>query len=399
VVITALVVMVALVLFGVGFGGLFAATNCRQLRPIDIDASTVAPATSGPAAVAAALADAGVDEEQLAAAASLFGPAALMVPVPLGSPLRLGGRPEGLLITGDGAVLIAPDGQTLAGVTFRRPVTVVGDGSAVFALVVGNVITGQVDALRPLTPGADGFSAGTCVDTSAVGSPLSFLHDARDGTMLGLRTDEDGTDAVLELRDPLQGRAWAPVVELPRAPAGLQGARTSGAIGPDAIVMARRFGRSLTDPTVDDVGSALWAFDRRDGGSRWRLDPVDVRAALPSGLARIENLRLEVAHVDLERALITVAPDVPVDAPLPLPVHGPLGHLSAPDPMTVTLEVALDSGTVLRSIPGAAPVGRDGPTRGRLVAALSAIGLDIDDVFQSDGRTWVLMDRMLVRFG
>jgi len=150
---------------------------------------------------------------------------------------------------------------------------------------------------------------------------------------------------------------------------------------------------------VDDVGSAVWAFDRRDGGSRWRLDPVDVRAALSSGLARIENLRLEVAHVDLERALITVAPDVPVDAPLPLPVHGPLGHLSAPDPMTVTLEVALDSGTVLRSIPGAAPVGRDGPTRGRLVAALSAIGLDIDDVFQSDGRTWVLMDRMLVRFG
>jgi hypothetical protein len=400
VVIIALSVMVALVIFGVGFGSLFAATNCRQLRPIDLDAaaSGVAAPVGGVEAREMLLA-AGVDATAITAAEGLLGGLGAVVPVVLDVPLRIGPHRDGVLVTGDGAVLIGSDAAVVSGVTFRRPITVVGDGAAVFALVVGNTITGQVDALRPLIPTVDGFDAGTCVDTSAVGSPLSFLHDARGGNMLGLRTDEDGTDAVLELRDPTRGRVWAPVVELPRAPAGLQGARTSGAIGPDLVVMARRIGVMLDDRTLDDPGHAVEVFGRTDGASRWTRSPADIRAVLPTELADVETLRLEVAHVDTERALVTVAPDVPADALLPFPVHGPLGQLDAPDPRTVTLELALDDGRVLSVRPGAASVGRDGPERTELIARLAGVGLSTADVLPDGDRTWVLVGRLLARFG
>ena len=400
VVIIALSVMVALVIFGVGFGSLFAATNCRQLRPIDLDAaaSGVAAPVGGVEAREMLLA-AGVDATAITAAEGLLGGLGAVVPVVLDVPLRIGPHRDGVLVTGDGAVLIGSDAAVVSGVTFRRPITVVGDGAAVFALVVGNTITGQVDALRPLIPTVDGFDAGTCVDTSAVGSPLSFLHDARGGNMLGLRTDEDGTDAVLELRDPTRGRVWAPVVELPRAPAGLQGARTSGAIGPDLVVMARRIGVMLDDRTLDDPGHAVEVFGRTDGASRWTRSPADIRAVLPTELADVETLRLEVAHVDTERALVTVAPDVPADALLPFPVHGPLGQLDAPDPRTVTLELALDDGRVLSVRPGAASVGRDGPERTELIARLAGVGLSAADVLPDRDRTWVLVGRLLARFG
>ncbi len=400
VVIIALSIMVALVIFGVGFGSLFAATNCRQLRPIDLDvaASGVATPVGGAEARELLLAQ-GIDAAVITAVEGLLGGLGAVVPVVLDAPLRIGAHRDGVLVTGDGAVLIGRDARVASGVTFRRPVTVVGDGDAVFALVVGNTITGQVDALRPLIPGADGFDAGTCVDTSAVGSPLSFLHDARGGNLLGLRTDEDGTDAVLELRDPTRGRVWAPVIGLPRAPAGLQGARTSGVIGPDTVVMARRIGVALDDRTLDDPGHAVEAFGRTDGTSRWTRSPADIRAVLPADLAGVETLRLEVAHVDTERALVTVAPDVPADALLPLPVHGPLGQVDPPDPRTVILELALDDGRVLSVRPGAAPVGRDGPERTELIDLLAGVGLSASDVLPDGDRTWVLVGRLLARFG
>ena len=401
VVITALVVMVALVVFGVGFGSLFAATNCRQLRPIELDvsaSSAVPPATVG-SDVAALLAAQGVDATVLAATEQLLGPATVAIPLALDGPIRITLDPAGVLVTGDGALLVGSDGRLVAGVGFRRPITVVGDGSAVYALVVGNSITGQVDALRPLLPGADGFTAGTCVDTSAVGSPLSFLHDARDGNLLGLRTDEDGSEAVLELRDPTRGRVWATVIELPRAPAGLQGSRTSGAIGPDTVVMARRIGVLIDDPSIADQGAAVQGFARSDGTVRWTLTPDDVRAALPDDLADVATLRLEVAHIDDVRALITVGPDVAADALLPLPVHGPLGRLGPPDPRTVTLEVELEGGRVLGQADGSSSIGRDGPDREATRAGLLARGLDADDVLSDVGRTWVLLGRLLVRFG
>jgi len=402
VVIVALSVMVALVLFGVGFGSLFGATNCRQLRPVELDVtSSAVSAPSGGSEARELLSTEGVAPAVLVAIEELLGGLGAVVPVVIDAPLRIGPHRDGVLVTGDGAVLVGPDAGIASGVSFRRAITVVGDGDAVYALVVGNTITGQVDALRPLIPSVDGFAPGTCVDTSAVGSPLSFLHDARGGNMLGLRTDEDGTDAVLELRDPTRGRVWAPVVELPRAPAGLQGARTSGVIGPDTVVMARRIGVMLDDRTIDDPGYAIEAIGRTDGASRWTRSPAEVRAVLPAELADVGTLRLEVAHVGTARALVTVAPDVAADALLPDPVHGPLGQLAAPDPRTVTLEIALDDGRVLSVLPGASPIGRDGPVRGEMRARLSALGLDVaaDAVLPDGDRTWVLVGRLLARFG
>jgi len=401
VVITALVVMVALVLFGIGFGSLYGATNCRQLRPVLLDATSPqvpSPTTTG-AEVRDVLTARGVEAHVLDAVEMLAGPVVLTTAVLLDAPSRLGPSASGVLVTGDGAVLLAPDGVTRSVVRFRRPVTVVGDGGAVYALVVGNTITGQVDALRPFLPGPDGFTPGTCVDTSAVGSPLSFLHDARDGDLLGLRTDEDGSDVVLELRDPTRGRVWAPVIELPRAPAGLHGARTSGAIGPGAVVLARRIGVLLDDPALDDPGHALQAIGRSDGRFRWTLGPAEVRAVLPVELADLANLRLEVAHVDEVRVLVTVAPDVASDAPLRAPVHGPLVRRSPPDPRTVTLEVAVADGRILGVMAGASPIGRDGPEREGLLRALRDLGFQADDVLVHGGSTWVLLGDVVVRFG
>lgn len=414
VVIIALSVMIGLVLFGVGFGSLFAATNCRQLRPIALETPVAAQVGSGAAVLLAAQ---GLDAGALSRAEGLLGPLASAVRLPLERPLRIGpigashARADGVLVTGDGVMHVAATGRVVGGATFRRPVTVVGDGAAVYALVVGNTLTGQVDALRPLiaqrslTDG--GFTAGTCVDTSAVGSPLSFLHDAREGAMLGLRTDEDGTDVVLELRDPVRGRVWAPVVELPRAPAGLQGSRTSGAIGPDTIVMVRRLeAGGIADR--EDTAEAVRAFDRVAGPLRWTIDAQGVRSALASArdagpdaalLADERSLRLEVAVVDADVALVTVHPDVAADALLPLPVFGPLGELAAPDVRTVTLVIALADGTIVDVVGGPAAVGRDGVGRDALRAALAVVGVDVVDVLADERGTWLLVGRTLARFG
>jgi hypothetical protein len=410
VVIVALSVMVGLVLFGVGFGSLFAATNCRQLRPIALDASIVA--RSGDEA-RALLAAEGLDAAALSVVEGVLGPLVSAVRVPLDAPLGLGpvgplpGSEGGVLVTGDGVMRVDGSGDVVAGATFRRAVTVVGDGAAVYALVVGNTLTGQVDALRPLIPGTaaadDGFTAGTCVDTSAVGSPLAFLHDAREGVMLGLRTDEDGSDAVLELRDPVRGRVWAPVVEQPRAPAGLQGSRTSGAIGPDTVVMVRRIATDGEDPA-----GAVRAFGRTDGALRWELDAAAVRAALatvPSleaasgALADAPTLRLEVAAVATDVALIVVYPDVAPDAPLPHPVHGSLGQLAAPDPRTVTLVLDLADGSVREVVVGPPSVGRDGADRARARDALLAAGVAVVDVLPDERGAWLLVGRSLARLG
>ena len=422
VVIIALGVMVALVLFGVGFGSLFAATNCRQLRPIALEQPIAALAGDE---ARAQLADEGLATTALTAAEGLLGPLASVVRLPLEVPLRIGpvgplrAADGGVLVTGDGVVRVDVSGDVVAGATFRRPVTVVGDGSAVYALVVGNALTGQVDALRPLIPGTTAgttpdstagsadFAAGTCVDTSAVGSPLSFLHDAREGTMLGLRTDEDGSDAVLELRDPVRGRVWAPFVELPRAPAGLQGSRTSGAIGPDTVVMVRRL-EAQGIAEGEATAAAVRALVRTDATLRWELSAASVWDALAGavdasgtarGLAEERTLRLEVAAVDADVALVTVQPDVAPDALLPRPTFGPLGVLAGPDPRTVTLVIALHDGGIVDVIVGPAPNGRDGVERDATLAELAAAGVDVTDVRSDERGTWLLVGRGLARFG
>lgn len=223
---------------------------------------------------------------------------------------------------------------------------------------------------------------------------LSFLHDARDGNLLGLRTDEDGSDVVLELRDHVRGRVWAPVLDVPRAPAGLQGARTSGAYGPDTVVVSRRLVLG-----EDDGIPALRAFRRSDGQPVWDVDAAAVRAALPVTLADVASLRVEVAHVGDEALRIATYPDVAPDAPLPLPTVSLLGEVDPPHPDTVTLTLDVRDGRVLDVAAGPAPFGRDGPERDALRASVAATGVAVDDVLATSDGTWVLVGDVLARLG
>jgi hypothetical protein len=320
------VLMVALIGVGVAFGLGPAGTACRRLDPVPL-----APDPSPRGTVR--LADLGA-----AADATVVAP-------------RLAPHPDGALLLGGGVALLGMDGGILAGAGFAPPVAVVGDGTAPFAVVVGNAVTGQVDALRPLVVGPAGVEPGACVDTSAVGSPLAFLLAAGDGELLVLRTDEDGSEAVLELRDPFRGRVWAPPVALGSAPAGLLGARTSGALGPELVVVARRIADG------DDDDPAVLGLGRRAGEIRWRLTPDAVRAALPADVAALPELRLEVAAVDAAGAVLLVGPDTGPDEPLPAPVHGPLaapGAAPVAGPVA-TLRLGPD-GSVVGATAGAPPV-------------------------------------------
>jgi hypothetical protein len=409
VLLVALAAMLGLVLFGVGYGALFAATECRTLRPVARDVGMLTVPTDG------AGVDAGTDALDAALLVQLedeLGPVTGVLALPLDAPLRLAAHGGGVLVTGDGLVHVREDGSAEA-VGFRRggAVTVVGDGPATYALVVGNTITGQSDALRPLLPGVDGIEPGTCVDTSAVGSPLSFVHDAREGQLLGLRTDEDGSDVLVELRDAERGRIWAPPIVLPRAPAGLQGSRTSGAIGPDLVVVARRIADA--DDETERSAAAVLGLARADGSLRFTLSPADVRAALPSGavtgpadrLAEEPALRIAVVEVDQDVVTLVVFPDVGPDELLPLPAHGPLGALADAHPRSVTLTLDASDGRVLSVAVGAAATDRDGAERAALRSRVSGLlgelagGGRVIDVLETDRHLWLLLEDALVRIG
>jgi hypothetical protein len=133
--------------------------------------------------------------------------------------------------------------------------------------------------------------AGTCVDTAIVGSPLAFLLDAREGRLLVLRVEEDGAEAVIELRDTVAGRIWATPLALGRAPAGILGARTSGAIGTGEVVVARASGPDDTDPVVV-------VLDRADGAVRAAIAPADLaEAAAAAGVTGAGRLAAEVVGI------------------------------------------------------------------------------------------------------
>ena len=367
-------VMLGLVVFGIVFGARFGATECRRLEPDVIVAGSAAAGGApldGSAAVELVTAALGAD-----GLAGLIGEHGALVwarALPIDGMRRIAPDAAGVLVTGAGALLVDGDGTVLSGARFGSGVEVVGDGASVYAVVVGNVVTGQVDALRPLQLARQGVTRSACVDTSAVGSPLSFLHDAREGLLVGLRTDEDGSESVLELRDPSRGRVWAPVVLLGQAPAGLHGARTSGRIVGDVVVLARR----LSD--ADTVSSAVLAFDRRDGAARWSIEEDELRAALASvddgALAAVPTLRVEVMDTfgqdELDEAAmlqVLVTPDVGADALLPPPLSGPFAGLvsdadrrvreaavDAAPAATVRIDVA--DGSIREVRPGRLPQG------------------------------------------
>lgn len=322
-------VMLGMVAVGVAFGLGPAGTACRRLEP-----TVVAPRAAP------------VDGRVVLAAAGFGAPGGRRGDDIV--PARLARHPGGVLVTGGDAVLLGADGAVLAGAAFDPPVAVVGSGTAVFAVVTANPATGQVDALRPLRITASGVAPGACVDTSAIGSPLTFLLAAGEGQLLALRTDEDGTDAVLELRDPVRGRVWAPRLELGRAPAGILGARTAGGLGRDLAVLTRRLDADVDAP-------AVLAFDRATGDQRWTLEVGTLRAALPADLAALATVRLEVVTVDDDAIVLLATADVAPGAPLPLRVHGPLARpgTSPPDGPVATVRLGPDG--AVREVRSGAP--------------------------------------------
>jgi hypothetical protein len=405
----ALSVMLALVLVGVAFGSGFAGTRCRELREVAVAPATVLPAEDRAAILATGAA--GLDAATLASLEGLLGPVDRAVSLPSGVHRAVVGHPEGVLVTGAAAALVLDAGTVATTVGVRGEALFVGDGIAVYALVVGNALTGQVDALRPIRLLSTGTEAGTCVDTSAVGSPLSFVHDASDGVMLGLRTDEDGTDAVFELRDQVRGRIWAPPVTVGLAPAGLLGARTSAAIGPDRIVLARRLADPATAATPAaeraERESVVRILARRDGTLLHEVAPEDLRAALAATpglaeLAALATLRLEVAAVDETHAVLDVRPDVGTSDPLVPPRHGPFAGLvpveaAAPDPLSAVVTIVLDGGRITDVVAGAAPTSRAGAEAAGLRDRVRAVAPQALAVHARGDAVWVLFDGLLLR--
>jgi hypothetical protein len=375
-------VMLGLIVFGLAFGARFGATECRRLEPQVI--ATPPGTATGPLVGDAArdLLIARIGADALDALVAEHGAIDLVLGLPVDGLRRLAPDPVGVKVLGGAALLVERDGTVLAGATFGDDIEVVGSGVAVYALVVGNVITGQVDALRPLQLTRQGVTTSACVDTSAVGSPLSFMLDARDGLFVGLRTDEDGSESVLELRDRTRGRVWAPPLELGQAPAGLHGARTSGAISGDVVVLARRVHEG------DGPVAALMAFDRRSGEEGWTVTGSVLRDALraagtplAAALADAPTLRLEVvapSHAmepggqaggrdagQADELRVLVVRDVAPDALLPPPLHGPFADLVAADVRAeretvvdaegaVTLVVSLADGVLREVVEGRA---------------------------------------------
>jgi hypothetical protein len=144
---------------------------------------------------------------------------------------------------------------------------VVGSGTTLFALAWINDLTGQVDALQPMTTT---LQPGPCLDTAVVGEPFAFHLDAGGGALLLLRVDEDGRDPDIELRDG-SGRRWRAPLPSPTAPPGLLGDRTAGLLAGDLVLVARQGAGHEPEPVV-------LALEPADGSERWAL----TTSALPN---------------------------------------------------------------------------------------------------------------------
>jgi hypothetical protein len=345
-IVIAVVVMVALVLVGVVSGSLFARSACRLLAPegltatvaSDPDLVVAAAFPEASDATANALVDAITDLAgelgPLTAVADATGTERLALTS--GSATALGE------VT---SVIGAADGGVRATAGFDPAATVVGDGSSLYSLALTNPLTGQVDALQPVDLDLE---PGTCVDTALVGSPLAFHLAAGFGQLALLRVDEDGSDPVLELRDPFRGRVWASGLDLGPAPAGILGEWVTAALGDDMVVVGRRSRPGDEQPVVA-------AFERRGGAARWDrsreelataladLEPlsdssaepaagtVDATTDLPTPLPETSATVVEVVAIDGELVLVLLSPQQPddedVDAASDTTPSGPSGRV------------------------------------------------------------------------
>jgi outer membrane protein assembly factor BamB len=304
----AAVSMVALVLVGVVSAQLFTRSACDRVAPELIDARTVGIA--GPA-----LLDEGITDVDLvldeafpalddAGRDGLFAALAVLEDElgPLVAAADVRGA-EGLAtVAGEVAALGAVTTLLDVGGTDVRATadldegTVVGSGDAVYSLALVNPMTDQVDAVQPLD--AD-LTASPCLDTATVGTPLAFHLDAGDGELLLLRTEEDGDEPALELRDAATGSIWSTPVDVGIAPAGVLAERVTARLGGDTLVVGWR--------TLDDhEGDAVAALDRATGEVRWTAPVTPLREAAG---AEGRPLWIRVLAVAGDEVLVSLVPE------------------------------------------------------------------------------------------
>lgn len=262
------VVTFALVVVGVGTAAVFTRSACDRLAPDPVGVGLAGDAAAAEAVLADAFpdADAAARQGMSAAFATLadeFGPLTGIAEVAEAE--RLAATDGGLAALGPRATLLTLDGAAARAAVDLGDGRVVGSGAMLYSLAVGNDLTGQIDAMVPLTSASGaGLEAGTCVDTALINTPLAFHLDANGGEVVLLRVDEDGSLPELQLRDPIIGERWAARVEVGIAQPGVLGERLTAALGPELAVLGRR-----TAP--DDDAPVLTAVERADGTIRWTV--------------------------------------------------------------------------------------------------------------------------------
>lgn len=282
------IAMVGFILIGVVSAQLFARGACgAPADPVAVTATVVHPA-----ALAEALEDGGGLTESLR---NLFGASMVTAFEAAGATSLAPVVPGGLLVAGEGrASTLTVDGS---GHALDLLGQVAGDGTAVFDLVVPNALTGQVDALVPVT--VDGMVPGGCVDTALVGSPFAFLLDAHDGEVLLLRSDEEGGGSIAQVRD-VDGAVADVPLRLPAGQPGVLAERQSGRFGTTMVVTARR-------AAPGDGGPVVVVGGRADGTVYHEIGLADLVAAT-GGDADVPQ-RATVHTVGTATALLSVHPD------------------------------------------------------------------------------------------
>jgi hypothetical protein len=231
------VAMVVLVGVGVVSAQVFVQGGCGPVgQPAPVEGEVVDPAVV-------------VGDDQLAALEAVVGsPFTAAVEVPADATGLTPGA-DGLVVTGPTTTALAADLTPTTEITTGG--TVAGSGDTVWDLSLVNDLTGQVDGFTPI--GTAGLDPGSCTDTAVVGEDFAFLLDARDGRLLQFRSEEDGDGSRAELRDADGIVADVPV-PTPAGSPGVLAERITGAVGPDAIVVARRAAPDDPDPVVRVAG-------------------------------------------------------------------------------------------------------------------------------------------------
>lgn len=271
----AAIAMVVFVSIGVVSAQVFTASACDDIVPEPIDARMAG--TDLGRILAAGLPD--LDDDARAALRSALDAltarlGSVVAAADVRGAERLSEVAEGVAAVGPVTTVLGPSLREVRA-TAEVDAAVQGAGAALWSLAMVDDATGQVDALLPLS--AD-LEAGTCLDTATVGTPFAFVLDAGRGELLLFRIDEDADTPQLELRDPVQGRAWAVDLDLPTAPPGVHAERLGGLLGDDLVVLGRR---AVADDGAD--APVVSAYARVDGTERWRVGLGDLESAAPGG--------------------------------------------------------------------------------------------------------------------